>query len=191
MTAAVTPRRCRRNRRGHRHAAGGDHGSGRHPGLGHHSVAARRLQLPGSTKGQVVARLDRRCSRPRSIRPQATVERLQADVERARVTLEDAQVKLRRADELMRSAADSRDGPRDRRVDRAAGARLAEGGAGAGHAGARLAQPEPGQSRPLDHHRAGRRHRDLAQRRRRPDGGGEHVGADALRHREGPDARCR
>ena len=40
---------------------------------------------------------------------------------------------------------------------------------------------------PHDHHRADRRHRDLAQRGRRPDGGGEHVGADALRDREGPD----
>ena len=167
--------------------AGGDDGPGRHAGLRHHPVAARRLQLRRSARARSSPGSIRRCCRRRSIRREATIVRLQADVERARVGAR------RRAGQAAAGAAscsrqqtDSRHRPRERRDRPRAGGGVAQGGAGAGDAGARVAQPEPGQPEPHDHHRAGRRHRHLAQRGRRADGGGEHVGADAVRHREGP-----
>ena len=49
-----------------------------------------------------------------------------------------------------------------------------------------VGQPEPGQPRSHGDRGADRRHRHPAQRRRRPDGRGEHAGADAVHHRRRP-----
>ncbi len=72
-----------------------------------------------------------------------------------------------------------RHGPGPHRQGRSRGAVRQPG------AGARAGAPGGHQPRLLHHHLAHRRHRDLAQRRRRADRGGLALGAGALHHRRG------
>ena len=137
-------------------------------------------------KGQVIARLDPSLLQAQVDQAAATIVRLQADVERSQVALEDAEVKLRRAHQLLTAQLIPAIDVENAQATVQSGAGVGQVRAGAGDAGDGLAQPEPRQPQSLDHHRAGRRHRHLAQRRRRPDGGGEHVGADVVRARKGP-----
>ncbi len=141
-------------------------------------------------KGQVIARLDPSLLQAQvdqaagDDRPAAGGRRTGA---RDRSTTREVKLAARAA--AVASRADCR-GPTSRRPQstaRQAEASL-QGGPGAGRRRRAPRSIRTGQPRSHRHHRAGRRHRHLAQRRRRPDGGGQHVGADAVRHRQGPDA---
>ena len=139
-------------------------------------------------RGQVIAVLEPSLFQTQVDQANATVAKLQADVERAAVDVRDTQAKLQRARELsaqqLISASDL-----ETAVDRREpGRRAGQVGAGASRPGTSPARTDPGQPRPHRDHRADRRHRHLAQRRRRSDRGGQHAGADAVRHRARPDA---
>ena len=143
-------------------------------------------------KGQMLARLDPSLLQTQVEQAEANLIRAEADLERLTVSLADAKQKLERARGADREAADAEGGSRNRprwpsvRPKR----RCRSTQALCAGAGRSLNQAEVN----LDahrHHRADRRHRDLAQRRHRPDGRGEHAGADALHPRGRPHAACR
>ena len=142
-------------------------------------------------QGQVIAVLEPSLFQTQVEQARATVAKLQADAERAAVDVRDTQAKLRRARELsaqqLISASDLDTAIDGGQPGRGAG----QVGRGADRPGARAAGTGAGEPRAHHHHRADRRHRHLAQRRRRPDRGRQHAGADALRHRRRPARTCR
>ena len=144
-------------------------------------------------KGQVLARLDPSLFQTQIEQARANLVRAEADMERLRVALDDARTKLARAQELVGKEADRADRARSGGSRRALGRSAAAIAAGRRHAVAGVAPTESGEPRAHGHRVADRRPRHLAQRRRRPDGRGEHVGADALRacRRSDEDAGAR
>ena len=137
-------------------------------------------------KGQVIARLDPSLTQTQIEQQQANVARAQAEVERLRVALDDAKVKLQRAARSLEPQPDPPDGAGNRGGERPDGGSAAQVGAGRPHAGAREPEPDESQSGLHGHPCADRRHRDLAQRGRGSDRGGQHAGADAVPPRRGP-----
>ena len=165
--------------------------------------ATSRRSVPTSTRSSRRARSSRKLDpslfeaqldRPSAnlLQSRANLTKAQSDLERTKVSSTDAQQKYTRAKELAarsllpQSDLDAAKIAVDTAQASCSRSRRRRAGAGGGHQRKR-GQPESGQPRPHDHHGADRRHRDAAQRRRRPDGRGEHAGADAVHHRGGPD----
>jgi multidrug efflux pump subunit AcrA (membrane-fusion protein) len=141
-------------------------------------------------KGEVVAELDPSLFQTQVDQARSTLIKAQADADRAKVEADDAATKARRAQELF-----------DQKLIARNDLETAQATASQAQAAVKSARRMITQARAalnqsqvnLEHTiitRADRRHRHLAQRGRRPDGRREHVGADAVRHRAGPDAHA-
>ena len=139
-------------------------------------------------KGQVIARLDPQLIQTQIEQQSANVLRAEADLDRLKVSQADAEQKLERRRAAERAQPDPAHGARDGGGQRRVGKGAGQGRGSQPHPGARPAAQPARQPRLHDDYRAHRRHRHLAQRRRRPDGRGQHERADAVRARRGPDA---
>ena len=139
----------------------------------------------------MIARLDPSLFQTQIEQARANLIRAQADLERLKVTLDDARTKLKRARELsdrqLIPQSGARHGGSERPVDRRADPLVR----GAGHTGAGVAQPEPGQPRAHRHRGADRRPGHLAQRGRRPDGRRQHVRRRRCSSSPPTSPRCR
>ncbi len=167
------PRRRRRAGHRHRHPLGAGHRAGRQPGVGAHPAAVRRLQLAGEEGPGDRARSTRRSSRRRRSRRRPTTWPAQGNLAKAAGAgrgRDSAQHERARA--AVRAQADRRRRTCDTARGQCARRRAASVAAARGQLAQARGRAAPGAGEPhLHRHRlADRRHRDLAQRRRRADG---------------------
>ena len=145
------------------------------------------------TKGQLVAQIDPATFQVKVRQADANLGTARAKAEKARADLVLKKLSLDRARELNGRdllARDELDTAESNEAQARAQLALEEAGIAQAEAALEEARIQLGYT---DIRLPRRRHRDLAHRRRRPDGGGELPDADAVRDRRGPreDARAR